>query len=154
MVSMVGAARFELATPWSQTRCATRLRQAPQFTPAIYAGIISRQRYKCKFYLVILKIECAVKTHCRALGTDASPVQACAFAKIRLRVWRKTHAVPCNQSPARAGRKNSVVSCTVTLATSHERNIAVAISPSANVLKKPPCAMPRPLQCRFCKRTA
>ena len=26
---MVGAARFELATPWSQTRCATRLRQAP-----------------------------------------------------------------------------------------------------------------------------
>ena len=26
---MVGAARFELATPWSQTRCATRLRHAP-----------------------------------------------------------------------------------------------------------------------------
>ena len=27
---MVGAARFELATLWSQTRCATRLRYAPQ----------------------------------------------------------------------------------------------------------------------------
>ena len=26
---MVGAARFELATLWSQTRCATRLRYAP-----------------------------------------------------------------------------------------------------------------------------
>ena len=26
---MVGAAGFEPATPWSQTRCATRLRQAP-----------------------------------------------------------------------------------------------------------------------------
>jgi len=28
---MVGAARFELATLWSQTRCATRLRYAPDF---------------------------------------------------------------------------------------------------------------------------
>src|SRR5205823_6230448 len=28
-VFIVGAARFELATPWSQTRCATRLRHAP-----------------------------------------------------------------------------------------------------------------------------
>ena len=27
---MVGAARFELATLWSQTRCATRLRYAPK----------------------------------------------------------------------------------------------------------------------------
>ncbi len=28
-IKMVGAARFELATLWSQTRCATRLRYAP-----------------------------------------------------------------------------------------------------------------------------
>ena len=26
---MVGVARFELATPWSQTKCATRLRYTP-----------------------------------------------------------------------------------------------------------------------------
>ena len=27
----IGAARFELATPWSQTRCATGLRHAPNY---------------------------------------------------------------------------------------------------------------------------
>lgn len=35
---MVGAERFELPTPWSQTRCATRLRYAPTKT-ALYTNI-------------------------------------------------------------------------------------------------------------------
>ena len=29
---LVGATRFELAAPWSQTKCATKLRHAPTFT--------------------------------------------------------------------------------------------------------------------------
>ena len=29
---LVGATRFELAAPWSQTKCATKLRYAPTFT--------------------------------------------------------------------------------------------------------------------------
>ncbi len=41
---MVGAAGFEPATPWSQTRCATRLRHAP--------NICSRPRgYRPQFIL-------------------------------------------------------------------------------------------------------
>jgi hypothetical protein len=36
LILLVGAARFELATPCAQGRCATRLRYAP--TPSLYHG--------------------------------------------------------------------------------------------------------------------
>ena len=36
---MVGAARFELATPCSQSRCATRLRYAPKPRPRGQTGV-------------------------------------------------------------------------------------------------------------------
>ena len=50
---MVGAARFELATLWSQTRCATRLRYAPPM--AAWSGSDPSSRPGCKAFWPGLK---------------------------------------------------------------------------------------------------
>ncbi len=47
---MVGAARFELATPCSQNRCATRLRYAPTRAASLYTTKLISQALPRKLF--------------------------------------------------------------------------------------------------------
>ena len=57
---MVGAAGFEPATPWSQTRCATRLRQAP---PTSGSHTFSLENYQAN-----LRHRSEINSFCRRRG--------------------------------------------------------------------------------------
>ena len=84
------------------------------------------------------KTALAVNTKSVSGMSTASPTQPRASTKAMRRVARTSQPVPCNQSPARAEPRNSVLSFMVTELRFKLRNTAVAAKPSASEHKNPP----------------
>ena len=122
---MVGAAGFEPATPWSQTRCATRLRQAPPYRAVPFAwhlrsvgsskarvsNLQERSLTTLNFYFFLILVALNVP-----LATKISLVLQYTVARIVIRLARIpiVCAKPCTQSPCWAWAINSLESLTVT----------------------------------------
>ena len=142
---LVGAARSELATPWSsKTR---RYQTAPSpdksgfslllrfFQATNYQRSSSRRKPRWRKKPNHHEQFPALRRPSHMLQTGA--ILRVAFVNV---------AVPCSQSPAPRCVKIQSLTSLVTEPRRNSRKIAVAVSPSAKADRKPPWAIPRPLQ--------